>query len=245
MDDKNPPLDLAGVTPERLRTARVEFERFLMAYEAGIDEIETKVRILQREFSHAHDYNPIEHISSRLKSVDSLARKAKQRGCTDLGAIREQITDIAGVRVVCSFASDVYRIQDILCSQSDVTVLQIKDYVGTPKANGYRSLHMIVKIPVFLSAQVELVTVEVQIRTIAMDFWASLEHKIYYKYDGDIPRELLDGLSAAAATSAKLDDDMERLHDEVQELRHAAGPDEDLVTVELIRTLAEINLTGE
>ena len=126
--------------------------------------------------------------------------------------MRETITDIAGVRVVCSFVSDVYRVFDLLTSHSDITVYQVKDYISKPKPNGYRSLHLLLEVPVFLSSGPVQTIVEVQLRTIAMDFWASLEHKIYYKYDREVPEELLRGLSDAAEQAGRLDSTMEWLH---------------------------------
>ncbi|NQX12633.1 GTP pyrophosphokinase family protein [Microbacteriaceae bacterium VKM Ac-2855] len=191
----------------------------MLQYKFGMDEIVTKVSILQEEFAELHDYNPIEHVSSRLKSADSLIEKIERKGCEPtFDGIADAITDIAGVRITCSFVSDVYRVFDVLTSQSDVTVVEVKDYIKEPKANGYKSLHAIVEVPVFLSGGIVTVRVEVQFRTIAMDFWASLEHKIYYKYDRQVPQELLDGLSNAAATAASLDEDMERLHRQVREI---------------------------
>jgi putative GTP pyrophosphokinase len=144
-------------------------------------------------------------------------QKVARKGCEpSYQAIRAEITDIAGIRVVCSFVSDVYRVFDALTAQSDVHVLQVKDYIANPKPNGYKSLHAIIEIPVFLSDGPVPVTVEVQLRTVAMDFWASLEHKIFYKYDKAVPVELLRGLKDAADTAAELDGKMERLHDEVR-----------------------------
>lgn len=205
--------------PQRLgdlRQLREEFTRFMMEYKFGIDEMSTKIKILQDEFSQLHDYNPIEHVSSRLKAPDSILDKIIRKGCEPtFSSIRDAITDIAGVRVTCSFVSDVYRVFDLLAGQADVKVLDVRDYIAEPKANGYRSLHGIVEVPVFLSDGVVPVTVEVQLRTIAMDFWASLEHKIYYKYRKQVPTELLGDLQQAAETAHRLDGTMQRLHEEI------------------------------
>ncbi|MDR5700043.1 GTP pyrophosphokinase [Agromyces aerolatus] len=199
-----------------MRALRDDTERFMMRYKFGMDEIITKLTILREEFNQAHDYNPIEHISSRLKSLESVIAKMERKGVApSFDAISETITDIAGVRVTCSFVSDAYRIFELLTAQPDLRVLTVKDYIAHPKPNGYQSLHAIVEVPVFLSTGAHPVTVEVQIRTIAMDFWASLEHKIYYKYDRQVPQELLDGLTDAARTAAELDGRMESLHREV------------------------------
>lgn len=201
---------------------RQDFSRFMLRHRFGMEEVVTKLTILRDEFDLMHDTNPIEHIASRLKSPDSLAEKMRRKGTRPTYAsIRETITDIAGVRVTCSFVSDVYRVHDLLTSQDDLTVLDVRDYIAAPKKNGYRSLHTLLEVPVYLSDGPVPVTVEVQLRTIAMDFWASLEHKIFYKYRQDVPRELLDGLAEAAETSYALDATMERLHHEVR--GHEAG----------------------
>lgn len=213
------------VSAAELRELRDEFERFLMEYRFGMQEVETKLGILRDEFQLVHDYNPIEHVTSRVKSPDSLVEKVQRKGVDpDFSSIREAITDIAGVRVTCSFVADAYRLFDLLTAQDDITVLAVKDYIAHPKPNGYKSLHAIVEVPVFLSSGRVDVPVEVQFRTIAMDFWASLEHKIYYKYDTKVPAELLDSLKDAAETAAELDDRMERLHSEIRGGSHVRPP---------------------
>nr|WP_271177983.1 GTP pyrophosphokinase family protein [Leifsonia poae] len=200
-----------------MRAFRESFARFIMPYKFGIDEISTKVSILREEFAQLHDYNPIEHISSRLKSAESIEAKIVRKQCEpSFDEIRKSITDIAGVRIVCSFVSDVYRVYELLAAQEDVHIVKVKDYIANPKPNGYKSLHVILEIPVFLSEGSVLVPVEVQLRTVAMDFWASLEHKIYYKYDGDVPAGLLSDLTDAAATANELDVTMEKLHRQVR-----------------------------
>ena len=198
---------------------RLEFTRFMLQYQFAVEEVTTKISILREEFRLLHDYNPIEHVGSRVKSPESIIGKIARKGCDpSFDAIRANITDIAGIRVTCSFTSDVYRLFTMLTSQSDITVLQVKDYIANPKPNGYRSLHALVEVQVFLSDSVERVIVELQFRTIAMDFWASLEHKIYYKYKSTPPVGVLDSLSEAAETAHRLDSLMENLHREV----HAA-----------------------
>ncbi|MGC5170605.1 GTP pyrophosphokinase [Microbacterium sp. DT81.1] len=202
------------------RALRDEFQRFLLEYRFGLREIETKISILREEFEQAHDYNPIEHVTSRVKSPDSLVEKVGRKGIApDFDSIRAGITDIAGIRITCSFVSDAYRLFDLLTRQDDVRVRSVKDYIAEPKANGYKSLHAILEVPVFLSSGRVDVPVEVQFRTIAMDFWASLEHKIYYKYDRRVPAELLDSLKEAADSAAELDSRMARLHSEVHGIR--------------------------
>lgn len=186
-------------------------------------EVETKISILRDEFTHLHAYNPIEHVKSRLKSPDSIVEKVARRGIEpDFESIRNGITDIAGVRVTCSFVSDVYRLFNLLTQQDDVTVRIVKDYIAEPKPNGYRSLHAIIEVPVFLSTGRVAIPVEVQFRTIAMDFWASLEHKIHYKFDGRVPAHLEQSLTDAAEAAQELDQRMERLHREAHEINHRA-----------------------
>jgi len=211
--------DQVTFSTNQLRVMRDEMQRFLLEYRFGMQEIETKVAILRDEFLYMHDYNPIEHVSSRVKSPDSIAEKVVRKGIDpDFPSIRESITDVAGIRITVSFVADAYRLFDLLTQQDDITILAVKDYIAVPKANGYKSLHAIVQVPVFLSSGRVDVPVEVQFRTIAMDFWASLEHKIYYKFDRSVPDHLLDSLKDAADTAAELDARMERLHREV----HAA-----------------------
>ncbi|MCU4673184.1 GTP pyrophosphokinase family protein [Microbacterium fluvii] len=195
---------------------RDEFQHLLLEYEFGLREVETKLGILRDEFQQMHDYNPIEHVSSRVKAADSIVDKVARKGIEpDFDTIRASITDIAGVRVTCSFVADAYRLFDLLTAQDDITILRVKDYIAEPKPNGYKSLHAVVQVPVFLSSGRVDVPVEVQFRTIAMDFWASLEHKIYYKYDARVPGSLLAELKDAADTAAELDSRMERLHREL------------------------------
>ena len=204
---------VASFSPDQLRAMRDEFQRFLLEYQFGLREVETKLGILRDEFLQMHDYNPIEHVSSRVKTADSLVEKVIRKGVEpNFDAIRGAITDIAGIRVTTSFSKDAYRLFDLLTAQDDITVRAVKDYIAEPKENGYKSLHVIVEVPVFLSTGRVDVAVEVQFRTIAMDFWASLEHKIYYKYAGVVPDGLLTELKDAADSAALLDARMERLH---------------------------------
>lgn len=199
------------------RELRDEMQQFLNEYSFGMREIETKLEILRDDFSHQHSYNPIEHLSSRLKGVESILEKVQRRGIQpNFTAIREGITDIAGVRVTCSFVNDAYRLFELLVGQDDIGLIAVKDYIAEPKSNGYKSLHAIITVPVFLPRGTVRVPVEVQFRTIAMDFWASLEHKIYYKYDKQVPQQLLDELREAALTASDLDERMERLHRQIR-----------------------------
>ncbi|MBR8744019.1 GTP pyrophosphokinase family protein [Nocardiopsis sp. MG754419] len=203
-----------------------------MSYKFAIDTLMAKVNILNEEFRYTNDHNPIEHVGSRLKTPYSILEKARRRGVPlDLDSIAKEILDIAGIRVTCSFVSDTYAIRDMLAGHEDIRITEEKDYIRSPKANGYRSLHLLVCTPVRMSDRTVEVPVEIQIRTIAMDFWASLEHKIYYKYAKAVPQDLLDELRTAAETANRLDVTMERLHGEVRELGDRAqnplpGPDE-------------------
>lgn len=205
--------DEITISASALRTLGDQMQRFLLEYRFAMQEVETKLAILREEFLHMHEYNPIEHVSSRVKSVDSLVAKLERRGISsEFEVIRAEIHDIAGVRVTCAFIHDVYRLFDLLTQQDDITVLEVEDFIETPKLNGYQSLHTILSIPVYLSTGRVDVPVEVQFRTIAMDFWASLEHKIYYKYARQVPDTLTQELKHAADTAAELDTRMERLH---------------------------------
>ncbi|CAM4324285.1 GTP pyrophosphokinase [Paenibacillus tarimensis] len=205
---------------EQFKKFKESITRFMMVYKFALDEMETKVKILNEEFHLLHDYNPIEHTKTRIKSPESIIEKLVRKGCEmSLPSIKRNIQDIAGMRITCSFVSDIYRISEMLGRQHDLNILEVKDYIKNPKPNGYRSLHLILEVPVYMSDRQEHVCMEVQIRTIAMDFWASLEHKIFYKYNQSVPDRLLDELKAAAESSASLDLQMERLHKEISVMR--------------------------
>ncbi len=191
-----------------------------LVYNSALKEIGTKLEILNDEFQHVHKYNPIEHIKLRLKSSESIVKKLKKRGLdSTIENMVEYVNDIAGVRVICSFTSDIYRIAEMIADQDDLTVLAVKDYFKTPKPSGYKSYHMLVQVPVFLSNRVVDVKVEIQIRTVAMDFWASLEHKIYYKYEGEeAPEHIQKALIQCASMVSDLDQEMLALNEEIQKL---------------------------
>lgn len=195
--------------------AGAELRRFMMVYKFGLDEMMTKINILKEELDFTTDGCPIEHVSSRLKSLESVTDKLRrlERAVT-LENVRADVHDIAGVRIVCSFISDVYLVAEMITRQADVTLVLRKDYIANPKPNGYKSLHLIVDTPVHLSNRVDTARVEIQLRTVAMDFWASLEHKIYYKYDQDVPPTLTQELTAAAEIAHRLDEKMQLLHQE-------------------------------
>ena len=194
-----------------------EWERMQLIYDAALKEIGTKLEILNNEFKLTHQYNPIEHITSRIKSPESIAKKLRHNGRElTMENIVKYINDVAGIRIICSFTSDIYRIAGLIAGQSDVTVLKIKDYIEQPKENGYRSYHMIVSVPIFLSDTVVDTKVEIQIRTIAMDFWASLEHKMYYKFEGNAPTGIRRELKECADLSAFLDRKMLAINEEIR-----------------------------
>ena len=188
----------------------------MLLYNSALKEMGTKIEILNDEFQHVHQYNPIEYVKTRLKSPESIVKKLKRYGYEDsIQNMIEYCNDIAGVRIVCSFTSDIYRLADMIGRQSDITVLSIKDYIKNPKPSGYKSYHMIVTIPIFLSDRMVDTKVEIQIRTIAMDFWASLEHKIYYKFEGDAPDYISRELQECSKIVSELDEKMLMLNEAI------------------------------
>ena len=192
------------------------FETFRHAYRAAIKEVRTKIEILSEDFAVRHDYNPIHHMERRLKSPESIEEKLQRYGKEiSIESARKNIMDIAGIRVVCNFIDDVYAIADMLMEQNDITLNAKKDYIENPKDNGYRSLHLVLSVPVFLLNGCESVPVEVQIRTVAMDFWASLEHQLRYKKGKELTTKINFELKACAEVSAKLDKRMQGLFDEI------------------------------
>ena len=187
-----------------------------LIYNAALRQLETKMEILNDEFQHVHQYNPIEHIKARIKTPESIVKKLKRHGYeSTIDNMIKYINDIAGIRIICSFTSDIYRIVDMLHEQRDIHVLSVKDYITFPKASGYRSYHMIVTVPVYLSDRTVDTKVEIQIRTVAMDFWASLEHKIHYKFEGDAPEHIKDQLVECAKMVSDLDERMLQLNNEI------------------------------
>ncbi len=200
--------ELTGASKESL-------DRFFAIYQCAILEVKTKFDVLNTMFSLKYDDNPIESIETRVKSYDSIVRKMERKGIEPtLGAIATSIDDIAGVRVICSFIDDIYILADYLLQQDDITLLERVDYIKNPKESGYRSLHLIISIPIFIENAKRKVKVEVQFRTIAMDFWATLEHKIRYKKDlpENISQRLAIELSDTANKSAELDNRMQAIH---------------------------------
>ena len=191
-------------------------------YQCAIMEVETKFKVLSEQYSLEYDRNPIESIKTRVKSMESLLKKIRRKNIPlTIDAIEENIQDIAGVRVICAFQDDIYKLAKCFLDQDDVILIQKKDYIANPKPSGYRSLHLIVKTPIFLKEGKKMITVEVQLRTIAMDFWASLEHKIYYKFEGNAPAYLQQELKACADVVNMLDVKMFSLNQAILELAEA------------------------
>ena len=193
------------------------WEEVILIYTAALKQISTKLAILNDEFQQVHKYNPIEHIKSRIKTSGSIVKKLKKHGYeSTIPNMVQYVNDIAGIRVICSFTSDIYQIADIIRAQSDIKVISVKDYIVNPKPSGYMSYHMLVKVPVYLSDRIVDTKVEIQIRTVAMDFWASLEHKINYKFEGNVPDHIKRELAACSRIAAKLDKKMLMLNEEIQ-----------------------------
>lgn len=196
------------------------WQEVTLVYSAALKQINTKLEILNDEFQHVHRYNPIEHIKSRMKTSESIVKKLKRYGYeSTIENMVKYINDIAGIRVICSFTSDIYRIADMIGNQNDIKVISVKDYIKHPKASGYKSYHMLVTVPVFLSDRIVEVKVEIQIRTVAMDFWASLEHKLKYKKNLEI-RQLTQDLKECADESAILDAKMDAIRKRIEQLQY-------------------------
>lgn len=193
-----------------------QWRSVMFLYDSALKKVNTKIEILNNEFVNRYDYNPIEHIKSRLKTADSIVNKLKKDGReVTIENMQEYLSDIAGIRIICSFTSDIYQIAQIISDQKDITVLHIKDYIKHPKPNGYKSYHMVVTVPVYLSDGAVDTKVEIQIRSVAMDFWASLEHKIAYKFEGNAPENLLMELKDCADMVDMLDRKMFSLNEAI------------------------------
>lgn len=211
---------------KRIQQMSEEFQRMVddffsiqCRYSAAMREVQTKLEILDDEFQSRHRRNPIHHIESRMKTIQSMMEKLRRKNyAVSMASAVENLTDIAGIRVICSYVEDVYTVAKLLTDQDDVKLLDMRDYIRHPKANGYRSLHLIVEIPVFLQDGRINVPVEVQIRTIAMDFWASLEHSMRYKAQGIVPEEICKELQQVGEDIAALDKRMQNIHDRIEAL---------------------------
>lgn len=196
-----------------------QYQEIMMIYESAIKQIETKLEILNKEYKVTGRRNPIETIKSRIKSPESIAKKLQKKGLpVTFQAMTENLYDIAGVRVISPYISDIYNVKDMLLKQPDITLIEEKDYIAHPKESGYRSLHMVVETPVFLSDTTHYIKVEIQLRTIAMDFWASLEHELRYKTTAKVPLGIRRELQKCAETIAMTDREMEEIAIELQAL---------------------------
>lgn len=219
-DDKNMSLeqiltDNAGAPEaiEEFKKVGRQFEELMMMYSSAIREARTKLEVLNDEFKVRRRHNPIQYIKHRVKKPASIYEKLNRRGFpVTLKSIEENLHDVAGVRVVCGYIQDIYKVKEMLISQDDVTVLLVKDYIKEPKENGYRSLHLVIEIPVFFSNECKPMKVEVQFRTIAMDNWASLEHQMHYKTDGEVPQEIIQELRECSDALADTDRRMQRIY---------------------------------
>lgn len=206
-DNKNILMD-----PQAIMNSALEFQQLLMLYESGIKQITTKFEILEDEFTSKHERNPISTIHSRIKDPMSIAEKLERKGLpVTIDNMVNKIFDIAGIRVTCPFISDVYHVTQMLLQQDDIELVEMKDYIKNPKKSGYRSLHVIVKVGVYFSDQKREIPVEIQIRTIAMDFWASLEHQLHYKKDYPMPDDVAEELRSIADTIEANDVRMQNL----------------------------------
>ncbi len=210
---------LPAASQEKIMEQLYQFIELEHLYESAIREVKTKLEILDSEFKTKYDYNPIHHIEDRLKSPQSMMEKLQRKGMSfSTENVRATLHDIAGVRVICNYIEDIYAVAQFLTKQDDVTLIKTKDYIKQPKPNGYRSLHLVIETPVFLSDRKELVHVEVQIRTIAMDFWASLEHQLKYKTDSEVSAELAQQLKDCAETIAATDLKMQSIYQTLKEI---------------------------
>ena len=206
------------------------WKEVMLIYSSALKQISTKLEILNDEFQHVHRYNPIEHIKSRVKTPESIVKKLKKHGYeSTIQNMVEYVNDIAGIRVICSFTSDIYQIAEMIRNQSDIKVISIKDYIVNPKKSGYKSYHMLVTIPVYLSDRIVDTKVKIQIRTVAMDFWASLEHKINYKFEGNAPDHIRNELVECARMVAELDERMLSLNEEIQMIHQGSQTEEAIV----------------
>ena len=221
LSDPNVPLQADGNIDQMLQQLHADFDpvyNMLMNYQCAIMQVETKFNILNNRLSMQDEQNPIESIKSRVKSLDSIIRKLEKLGLPiTIEAAEENLRDIAGVRVVCSIVDDIYRIEENFLAQEDITLVTRKDYISNPKPGGYRSLHLVVKTPIYTEIGKKDMFVEIQMRTIAMDFWASLEHKLRYKKNLDprLAEELAEELKSCAEESAKLDEKMLRIRERI------------------------------
>ena len=207
------------------------WQEVILVYNAALKQINTKLEILNDEFQHVHQYNPIEHIKSRIKTSESIVKKLRRHGYeSTIENMVKYVNDIAGIRVICSFTSDIYRLAEMIGKQNDLTVISVKDYIRHPKESGYKSYHMLVTVPIFLSDCIIDTKVEIQIRTMAMDFWATIEHSLQYKYKANIPDHIRERLSAAAKAIIVLDNEMSSVRSEIMDAQNSSQIQRNLIT---------------
>lgn len=232
------------------KNGTAEFKKIMLMYKSALKEIETKVNILSDEFQTLYKYNPIEHIKTRVKSPESIIKKMERKnlGITYNNMVN-YINDVAGIRIICSFLPDIYRIVEMFEKSEDLKIVEKKDYIKTPKPSGYSSFHLIVLVPVSFSNGTVDVKVEIQIRTIAMDFWASLEHKIKYKYENGVPKKISKELISCAQMINQLDKKMSRLGEaamnELAESMETFEPTSDMKLIEKLEKVLVMNSKGK
>ena len=203
----------------RQRSDRDGFETAMFIYQSALTQMGSRIEVLNSELNHMHSYNPIEYVKSRLKTPESIMKKLRKNGHNlNIEDMIEYVNDIAGIRITCSFFSEIYFVADMIARQDNLEVISIKDYISNPKKSGYMSYHMLLSIPVALADAVVPAKVELQIRTMAMDFWASLEHKIYYKYEGNAPDYFERELQECASIISRLDTKMMSLNEAMKKI---------------------------
>ena len=195
------------------------WKAFVLPYTFALEELKTKFEIMNREAQFLEDYNPFEHIKTRLKQPKSIIKKLERKNLVPtVENAQQHLFDIIGIRITCCFVEDIYYLKNLIEKRTDMEIIEVKDYIATPKPNGYKSLHMIIKYPLVLNAGTQDVFAEIQLRTLAMDFWASLEHKMYYKYEGNIPEYLKQELHDAAMKAEELDNKMASIRQDIDEI---------------------------
>ncbi|QIB67845.1 GTP pyrophosphokinase family protein [Aminipila butyrica] len=219
MNESILPIDMDIRQNSDLKNIMMIYAKIHKNYTAAIREVKTKLQNLDDDFQLLHKHNPIHHMESRIKSPESILEKANRKGfSSDVNQMCKQMLDIAGIRVICCYINDIYIVADLLKKQSDLSIIREVDYIKNPKDNGYRSLHLIVEIPVFFVHRVEKIPVEIQIRTMAMDFWASLEHQLRYKAEGEIPKFIAEELKECSENIAHSDLQMQKVHSFLEDL---------------------------
>ena len=218
-ENENENMEVNGI-PLGFPVSFMQIKEMTMLYSCAMREICTKLENLSQEFELNKDRNPIQHITHRLKKTESIRNKMLQKNLPlEYEIMRDEITDIGGIRVICSYINDIYAIAKMLKKQDDLLIVREKDYIANPKANGYRSYHLIVAIPIFLSSEKQIIPVEIQMRTIAMDFWASLEHQLRYKTEAEVSDSTRIRLTNIAHSIFNADLEMQNIYEEIKDIR--------------------------